>query len=172
VHQRRREVEAALHPTGVALEDAVGRVLQVDELEERLGARARGLLVHAEEAAVEDEQLASRLARVEAGLLERDAHAAAGSVGSLNHVGAGHLGPAAGDGEERGEHAHRGGLACSVRAEEAEDLSPADVQVDAANGLDGPLAPVVVLHKALGENRRAPRLVHMPPVGVIWADVI
>ena len=39
VHERRREVEPALHAARVALDPAVGRVLELDQLEQLLGAR-------------------------------------------------------------------------------------------------------------------------------------
>ena len=51
-------------------------------------------------------------------------------------VGAGDGRLAGGRREERREHPERGGLAGPVRAEEAEDLAGADVEVDAADGFD------------------------------------
>ena len=41
VHERRREVEPALHAAGVALDHAVGGVLELDEREQLLRALAR-----------------------------------------------------------------------------------------------------------------------------------
>ena len=69
-------------PPRVALDAAVGGVLELDEREQLVGARrrpsARG---HAEQPRLQDEQLAPGLARVEPGLLQRDADLAARRVG-------------------------------------------------------------------------------------------
>jgi hypothetical protein len=58
---------------------------------------------------------------------------------------AGECGPPAGRLQEGGQHVDRGRLAGPVGPEEAEDLPPADVEVDAAHG--GEVA--VLLHEAL-----------------------
>jgi hypothetical protein len=61
------------------------------------------------------------------------------------HVDAEHLGVAAVDGQQCGQHAQLGRLARAVRAEDTEDLSGGDLEVDAvdgavrAEGLDQPL---------------------------------
>jgi hypothetical protein len=44
------------------------------------------------------------------------------------------LNAAGGGGEESGEHFDGGGLACSVRAEEAEELAGRDGEIDVLNG--------------------------------------
>ena len=104
---------------------------------------------------MEDQELATGLARIEAGLLEGDADPPADAVGVRGDVDAGHLGAACRDREQRRQHPDGGRLAGPVGAEEAEDLTGPDLQVHAADGLDGlVLAAVVVLHQALGEDRR------------------
>ena len=85
--ERRGEVEPALHAAGVALDDAVGGVLELDQLEQlarRAAPRPRRL--EPEQPPVQDEQLAPGLPRVEAGLLQRDADPAADAVGVAGDV--------------------------------------------------------------------------------------
>ena len=81
VHERRREVEPALHAAGVALDHPVGGVLELDQLEQLAAAALGRRAVEAEQPPVQDEQLAAGLARVEAGLLQRDADPPAHAVG-------------------------------------------------------------------------------------------
>ena len=93
VHERRREVEPALHAAGVALDPAVGRVVELDELEQLLGARRpRRAPADAEQPGLQHEQLAAGLARVEPGLLERDADPAPRLVRVGRDVDAGDAG--------------------------------------------------------------------------------
>ena len=73
VHEREREVEAALHAAGVAADLAVGRVGEADALEQ-LGAAAAALaLGQAVQRGLEAQVLAAGEQRVERGLLERGA---------------------------------------------------------------------------------------------------
>ena len=60
---------------------AVGGVVELDQLEQLLGPRRRLRRGHAEQPRLQDEQLAAGLARVEPGLLQRDADPAARLVG-------------------------------------------------------------------------------------------
>ena len=73
---------------------AVARVLELDELEQLVGAVGGVLRREREQPALELEQLAAGLARVEARLLERDADAPADRVGVPRDVDAGHAGAA------------------------------------------------------------------------------
>ena len=92
MYERGREVEPALHAAGVALDHPVRRVLELDQ-RQQLPRALLGLgRAEAEQAPVQDEQLAAGLARVEAGLLERDADPAAGAVGIAGDVDARDLG--------------------------------------------------------------------------------
>ena len=134
--ERRREVEPALHAAGVALDHPVGGVVQLDERQQLLCAFRRSGGAEAEQPAVQDQQLAARLARVEPRLLERDADPATGLVRVAGDVDAHHLGAPRGDRQQRREHPHGRRLAGAVGPEEAEDLSGADLEVDAAYGLD------------------------------------
>jgi hypothetical protein len=115
---------------------------------------------------VQVEELAPRLARVEARLLERDADPPAGGVRVAGDVDAGHFGASRGDREQGGEHAHRSRLPGSVRAEEPEDLPGRDREVYAADGLDRAFASRVVLDKALGHDGRGSSFVHRAPVSL------
>ena len=88
VHERGREVQPALHAARVGLDAAVRRVLELDEREQL--ARALGRLGgrEPEQAGLQDQQLAPVLARVEPGLLQRDADPLAHRVGVAGDVDA------------------------------------------------------------------------------------
>jgi hypothetical protein len=64
------------------------------------------------------------------------ADAAPHLLGLLDHVEPGHRGGALGGTQQGGEHPERGGLAGAVRAEESDDLTLGDVEVDAVDGAD------------------------------------
>ena len=127
VHERGGEVEPALHAARVALDAAVGGVLELDELEQ-LARRARPprRASSPNSRRLQDQQLAAGLARVEPGLLQRDADPRAHRVGVARR-------------RRRRRRArcpdvivssvvsilHGRRLAGAVRAEEAEDLAGA-----------------------------------------------
>ena len=136
VHERRRQIEPALHPAGVALDQPVGRVLELHQLEQLLRALEAPRAGEAEQPPLQNEQLAPALARIEPGLLERDPDAATHRIGLAGHVHTRHLRGARGDRQQRREHAHGRRLARAVRSQEAEHLSGLDPQVDASNRLD------------------------------------
>jgi hypothetical protein len=77
VHERRCEVEAALHPARVALDAAVGRVLELDQREQLAGALGRLARGEPEQPRLQIQQLAAGLARVEPRFLQRHADAPA-----------------------------------------------------------------------------------------------
>ena len=139
MHEREREVQAALHAAGVAADLAVGRVGEADALEQ-LGAADDALaLGQAVERGLEAQVLAAREERVERGLLEGGADRLA-HVGALaDDVVAGHARGARGGRQQRGEHQHGGGLAGAVGAQEAVDLAGLDAEVDPVHGADAAL---------------------------------
>jgi hypothetical protein len=69
VHERRCQVEPALHAPGVPLDAAVCRVFELDQLEQLLSALCGAARVQLEQPALQNEQLAAGLARVEPGFL-------------------------------------------------------------------------------------------------------
>src|SRR5439155_15392221 len=71
VDQRERQVEAALHPAGVALDLAVGSLHQADALEQLVGAGPAFRAWKRLESRLESQMLASGQQPVERGLLER-----------------------------------------------------------------------------------------------------
>ena len=136
MHEGARQVEPALHAAGVGLGAAVGGVCEAQELEQLGGTLPRLLPGDSVEAALELEQLAPGLHRIEADLLERHADPAPHLGPVLDDVEAGDPRAAGGGRKQGAEHPHGGGLAGAVRAEEAEDLAGGDRQVDVAHGLD------------------------------------
>jgi hypothetical protein len=139
VDQCARQVEPALHAARVALGAAVGGVGQADQVEQLLRARPGVRPTDPVQAALQLQQLAPRLDRIEADLLERHADPPPYRGGIVDHVHARHAGAAGGRREERAEHPHGGGLAGAVGAEEAEHLPLGDGEVDVANRLDSAL---------------------------------
>ena len=139
VHERKREVEAALHAAGVAAHLAVRGVGQADALEQ-LGAAADALaLGQAVQRGLEAQVLATRQQRVERGLLEGGADRLAHVRAVADDVVAGNARGARGGRQQRGEHEHGGRLAGAVRAQEAIDLARLDAEVDPVHRADAAL---------------------------------
>ena len=108
----------------------------------------------AEQASLQDHQLAAGLADVEPGLLQGDADLPAHRVGIGGHVDPGDACVAGGERHERRQHPDGRRLAGTVRPEEAEDLAALDMQVDAAHRLDVATAAGVVLDELLSFHRK------------------
>ena len=126
-------------PPEIGLGAAVRRLGQPDQLEQLGGAPPAGRPLDPVQAALQLEQLASGLNRVEADLLERHADAVANCIAVGDHVMSGDRGAAAARRQQRAQHPHHGRLACAVRPEEAEDLSLGHAQIDLAHCLDAAL---------------------------------
>ncbi len=131
------EVEAAPLAARVGLAGAVAELAEVEGRQALLRALLRLGLADAVHPGLQDEFLARGGLVGGAAALGDVADPAADLAGLGTQVGAGHGGGPAVGGEEGGEHAQRGGLACAVRAEEAVDLALRDVEVDAAHRVDG-----------------------------------
>ena len=123
-------------PPGVRRDGAVGRRVELEHLEDLGGSRLRLPCRHAVEPRLEDELAATRLGRIGGTALGHVADAAADLGGVARQVDARDPGVARRRADERREHAQRRRLAGAVGAEEAEDLAGADLEVDAAHGLD------------------------------------
>ena len=107
---------------------------------------------HAEVPAVEVEVLPDGQAAVERVGLRDDAHHRLGLRRVSDDVDAGDGRGALGGDHAGREHAHRGGLARAVGAQQAEDLALHDLQVEPIDGLD---ARVVDLREAFGADHHA-----------------
>src|SRR5262249_5548655 len=127
---------------------------QLHELEQLDGSLLGLALGEIEQAALEDEQLATRLPRVEPRLLKRDADAPTNGVRLVRDVDARDPGDARGEREQRRQHAYGRGLARPVWPEEAEHLAGLAPEVDTAHGLDRARATAIRLHQTLGLHRR------------------
>jgi len=139
VDERARQIEAALHPSGIGLGPPFGGVRQTDQLEQLIGAVAPGGACDPIEPALELEQLAAGLHRIEPDLLQRDADISPHLVVIAHHVVARHQGAATGRRQQGAQHPDRGGLAGPVRPEEAEDLAFGNADVHPPHGLDAAL---------------------------------
>ena len=130
------EVQSPFHAAGVALHGAVGGIGEADDFEKVVDAAAGLARRDAEEAGLEGELLSAGLEVIQADFLEGDADELADAVGVGEDIDAADAGGAGGRPQEGGEHADGGGLPGAVLAEEAEDLSLGDVEVDAIDGAD------------------------------------
>ena len=134
VHQREREVEAPLHPAGVAADLAVRGLGQPHPRQQLVAAPdalrtrqavQRGLKLHV---------LTPREERIEGGLLEGGSDGGPDLRAFLHHVMPRHAGAAGGGRQQRGEHVDGRGLAGPVGPEEPVDLAGGDSDVDAVHG--------------------------------------
>ena len=144
----------------VRLVDKDGNQLFTDRLEltEELATAGSSLGAGdaVEERMVDD--LLARPGRARRGAGLRDvADAPADTTGVTTQVDARHGGLAARRGEQRREHAQRGGLPGAVGTEEADDLAGRDVEVDATHGVDVSASGVVGTCQATSmDHRRSP----------------
>ena len=152
--ERRREIEPAAHAARVGLHDPVGRIGQVELVEQLVGAgpglRGRQLVQSPEQPQV----LAAGEVLIDCRVLTGQADEPADLVGLANHVESGN-GGASGIGlEERGQDPDGRGLARAVRAKEPEDGPLGDLEIDTVEGVNLALAALVDLDQALGRDRR------------------
>ena len=143
--QARGQVEAPAHAAGELLDRLGRRLLQVELLEQPGGRRARLGPAEALEPAEEVEVLGGGQQLVDRGVLAGDPQELADDVRVAAYVDPEDLRVARLHREQRGQHLHQGRLAGAVGAEHAEDLTAADLEVDAvdgavvAEGLDQPV---------------------------------
>jgi hypothetical protein len=129
--QGHRQVEPAQHPAGVGGGRLLGRLDQVELVQQRGGAPAALAPVQVVQVGHEAQVLLAGQQLVDRGELAGDADRRADRVGLVGDVVAGDVGLAAGRADQGGQDLHRGGLAGAVGAEQREDRSFGDVQVDA-----------------------------------------
>ena len=130
-HQGSSDVETSAHAAGVGPDGPVGRIRQVEALEQVVGAGIRKAGVELGEAPGHAEVLAAGQVRVDRRVLAGQPNPAANAVGVFDHVPSQHLGPAAVRGQDRREDAHRGGLPGPVGAQEAQHAPGGRLEVHA-----------------------------------------
>ena len=130
VHERAGDRQPALHAARKRLDFARSALVQLDELEQPVGACSYLAARQSEVAAVDDQVLAHRQLVVERVLLWNDAQAAA----NLRAVGDGvqveNAERPRGRRRDAADHAHGRALPRSVRAEKAERFAALHVEVD------------------------------------------
>ena len=135
-HEAGREVEPTPHSAGVGLGRTVGGVGEREPLEQLVGPLLhirRGQVV---EASHHVEVLPTGEVFVDGGVLPGQADGPADCIGLGRDVDAGH-GRVPGIGaEQRGEDAHRGGLAGAVGSEQTDDGAIGDREIESVDGLD------------------------------------
>ncbi len=133
MHERKREVEPALHATRVAADLAIGGVPEADARQQLVTAARPLGARQAVQGGLEAHVLAPGEERVERSLLQRSADhgahllALADDVVPADERGAGRRR------QQGGQHVDGGGLARAVGPEEAVDLAGLDAQVDAVD---------------------------------------
>jgi hypothetical protein len=136
VDERGGEVEAPPHAARVGTHGAVGGVGQAEPLEQGFGPFSSRRLRKVGETADHHEVLAAGEHLVDGGVLPGQADGVAHGLRLARHVVPQHCRPPGVGLQDRGQYAHRRGLACAVGAEEAEHGGGGDVEVDAVQGDD------------------------------------
>ena len=150
MHQPDRDVEPAALAAGER-RDRPHRVLgQVEGVEQLLGPGVRRGAGQSERAALADQLVAAALG-VTGGVALADVADAAPDLAALaHHVVAGDLRGPRRRLDQRGQHPERRRLAGAVGAEEGDELAVADLEVEAADGLDRLLVAGEVPGQTLG----------------------
>jgi hypothetical protein len=136
MHQGGGEVEAPPHAAGVGLRRAVGGVGEPEPVEQFGGPPRHLAPAEVGEPADEAQVLAPGQVLVDGRVLAGEADGGAGRLRMGRDVDAEHLGRAVVGVEDRGQDAHGGGLARTVRAEQPEHGAGRHVEVDAAERVD------------------------------------
>src|SRR5262249_32571353 len=133
-HEAGRQIEAATHPTGVGLHEAIARFDEIEPFQQLLGTPAGLALGQVVEAPDHLEVEASVEQAVDGGLLAGDADATTHGGRRGRDVEAGHRGPTFGGLRQRGEDTDRRRLAGAVVAEQAEHGPRPHLEVQVAQG--------------------------------------
>lgn len=155
VHEPHRDVEAAALPAGERRHRPVRDGGEVEVDDELLGPAPGVRAGQAVGASLADQLVATELSVPGAVALADEADRPTYVALAGHDVVAGHERGARGGWDERGEHPERGRLACSVGAEEGDELALPDLEVEAADGLDGLLARGEVAGQPAGHDRRS-----------------
>jgi hypothetical protein len=116
---------------------AIGRADQADTLEQFVGSRCDQRRRQAVQHSLQMQQFVTRHQRIDCRILQGNADVASHVVGLSDDVEPGDLGRPRCRLQQCGQHADDRALACSVRAEKAEDLTPVNLEVDAIDRLHG-----------------------------------
>jgi hypothetical protein len=149
------DVEPTLHAARVGADRPVGGRLEVERRQELGGSLLGARLVHAVEASLDHELAPTGLGRVGRPALGDVADPLADHLGLAPQVGARDRRLAGRRREQRGKHPQRRGLAGPIGTEEAEDLADADLEIDAADGLDDALPRAEGSDQIVGGDHRA-----------------
>ena len=141
-------LDALGEAAGEGLDERLGALGELEELEQFVGLFRRLGVRHAEVAAVEVDVLPDGALAVEGIELGDDAHVAAGLGGMLDDVDSGDGDLARSGQRAGGADADGGAFARAVGAEQTEELAAPDREVDALDGLDRDLAGIG-LHELL-----------------------
>ncbi len=140
VQQAAGDLQPPLHAARVGADQAVPAIPQPDHVEHLLHPRLHRRGRDGVQLRVEPEVLRPGQVVIQRGVLEHQPDVAAHRVPLADHVVAGHAGPPGGRPGQRAEDLDGGGLPGPVRPQEAERLSRRDLEVDAADRLDVPVA--------------------------------
>ena len=140
------EVEATAHAAGVRAGRAVGRLGEVEPLEQLGAALLHVLRRQVVQLAEHAHVLAPGEVLVDGRVLARETDRVPHRIGLLDDVMPGDVRNAGRGREQRGQDPHRGGLAGPVGAEQPDHLPPFDRQVDPVERLH----VAEVLHQPLG----------------------
>ena len=132
--QAGRQVQAPAHAPRELRDRLVGRVAQVELLEQPGGSGASVRRAHALQASEQPQVLGRGQVIVDRCVLPGHPEQLADAMGLARDVHAEHLGVPRVDRQQRGEHPQHRRLSGPVRAEDAEDLALANLEVDPVDG--------------------------------------
>ena len=133
-HQRSGQVEPPPHASRIGLDGPVGRLGQIEPVEELPGPGPGLLPAEVIQASDHVEVLEAGQVLVYGGVLTGETDQLADLRRILQHVDACHRGGALVGLDQGGENRHRGGLACPVRSEQGNDGPLPDRQVQTVEG--------------------------------------
>ena len=152
VHDRPRHHQPLRHAARQLVDVRRGPVREPELLEQLARPCVRVARAHAEVAAVEVQVLGDVERAVERVGLRHDADDLLGRRGPGDHVDAADDRRALGRDDPGRQHPDGRRLARAVRAEQAEDLAPADAQVEVLDGPERPAPAVEDLGQTLGDD--------------------
>ena len=153
VQDRLCEAHAPLEALGQGIDPLAEHCLQSGARDRRVDGLGRGLAFQTANAGDETEELQRRHVGIGWGTLGQVADGGLGLELLLDDVVAANGYAAFRGGEEAGDHLHRGGLAGTIGAQEAQHLALADKQRDAAHGCEVPEPPDQVFDNDHGNAR-------------------
>ena len=136
LHQRRGEIEAALHTARISADPPIRILGQVDDLKQMGDAIFDLTARHVVEPRLQTQQLAPSLEDVQSGLLQRNANRPSNLSILCEDIESCDPRLASGRTQQRGQHPHGRGLAAPVLSQKPKNLPRTHTQINPIDSLD------------------------------------